>query len=267
MTVLRYRVESGIAWLAMNNPPLNALSHALRSGILAALERALADPKVHAIVLSGSERAFSSGADIKEFADGRFYADPYLPALIDAIEAASKPVIAAISGACMGGGFELALGCHYRVALADAKIAFPEVKLGLIPGAGGTQRLPRLVGLEGALNMIVSGATVPASLFKGSALFDVIASGPLPAAARDFARKLVEEGEPVRRVCDLSVKHPQAEAFIQFARTSVGAVSRGFSAPLRAVEAVAASVSQPYAKGIATEQKIFRELLPGDESQ
>src|SRR4051812_17285625 len=175
MTILRYKVDAGIAWLTMNNPPLNALSHELRSGILTALDRALADAKVRAIVISGSERAFSSGADIKEFAGSAFYADPFLPALIDAIEAASKPVIAAISGACMGGGLELALGCHHRVALADAKIAFPEVKLGLIPGAGGTQRFPRLVGLEGALNLIVSGATVPASMFKGSPLFDVLA--------------------------------------------------------------------------------------------
>src|SRR5262245_41601634 len=208
MTVLRYRVESGIAWLAMNNPPLNALSHALRSGILAALDRALADPKVHAIVLIGSERAFSSGADIKEFADGTFYADPFLPAVCDALEAAHKPVIAAISGACMGGGLELALGCHYRVAQADAKIAFPEVKLGLIPGAGGTQRFPRLVGLETALNLMVSGATVPASSFKGSALFDVITPDAPAAAARDFALKL-PKANAVRRVRDLPVKHPQ----------------------------------------------------------
>ena len=114
----------------MDNPPLNALSHALRQALLAALDRALADAKVRAIVIAGSERAFSSGADIKEFAGGAFYADPFLPALVDAIEAAHKPVIAAISGACMGGGLELALGCHYRVARADAKIAFPEVKLG-----------------------------------------------------------------------------------------------------------------------------------------
>jgi 3-hydroxyacyl-CoA dehydrogenase len=142
MTVVRYKGDKGVAWIAMNNPPLNALSHALRSGIVTALDRAVADSKVRAVVIIGNERAFSSGADIKEFAGGTFYAEPFLPAVVDAIEAASKPVIAAIHGACMGGGLELALGCHYRVALADAKIAFPEVKLGLIPGAGGTQRFP-----------------------------------------------------------------------------------------------------------------------------
>src|SRR5687767_13770171 len=205
MTVVRYKADKGIAWLTMQNPPLNALSHALRSGIVNALDRALADSKVRVVVIIGSERAFSSGADIKEFAGGAFYAEPFLPAVVDTIECAGKPVIAAISGACMGGGLELALGCHYRVALADAKIAFPEVKLGLIPGAGGTQRFPRLVGLEGALNMIVSGSTVPASAFKGTGLFDAITDGPLDVAVREFAQKLGKQGNAVRRVRDLPV--------------------------------------------------------------
>ncbi len=275
MTVLRYKVDSGIAWLTMNNPPLNALSHALRAGLVAGLDRALADAKVRAIVICGSERAFSSGADIKEFAGGTFYADPYLPAVVDAVEAATKPVIAAVSGACMGGGLELALGCHYRVARGDAKIAFPEVKLGLIPGAQGTQRFPRLVGLETAVNMMVSGATVPASAFAGSALFDAMvdtkvaakAGDSLAAAAAEFARKLAQQGHPIRRVRDLSVKHPQAEAFLQFARTSVATVARGLAAPGRALEALGAAVSQSFADGVASERKIFAELMASEESQ
>jgi 3-hydroxyacyl-CoA dehydrogenase len=267
MTVLRYKVADGVAWLTMNNPPLNALSHELRSGILAGLDKALSDKKVRAIVLTGSERAFSSGADIKEFSGGAFYADPFLPAVVDALESANKPVIAAISGACMGGGLELALACHYRVARADAKIAFPEVKLGLIPGAGGTQRFPRLVGLEAALNMIVSGATVPAATFKGSALFDAIAADSLADATHDFLKKLGQQGNKVRRVRDLPAKHPQAEAFLQFARTSVAAVSRGLAAPLRAVEAVGASVASSFIAGSAAEQKIFAELMVSAESQ
>jgi len=266
MTVLRYKTEAGNAWLTLDNPPLNALSHELRAALLKGLDRALADPKVKAIVLAGSERAFSSGADIKEFAGGTFYADPFLPAVCDALEASPKPVIAAISGACMGGGLELALGCHYRVAHADAKIAFPEVKLGLIPGAGGTQRFPRLVGLETALNMIVSGATVPAATFKGSLLFDVVTAGSVGDAAREFVAKLAKQGYPVRRVRDIPVRHPQAEAFLQFARTSVAAVARGFAAPLRALEAVGASLTG-YSPGIATEQKIFSELMVSPESQ
>jgi 3-hydroxyacyl-CoA dehydrogenase len=265
MTVVRYKVEKGIAWLAMNNPPLNALSHSLRAGIVSALERALADAKVRAVILIGVERAFSSGADIKEFSGGAFYAAPFLPAVVSFVEAASKPVIAAISGACMGGGLELALGCHYRVARADAKIAFPEVKLGLIPGAGGSQRFPRLVGLEAAVNMIVSGATVPASTFKGTALFDAIAKDSLEKAARDFALTVV--GKPIRRVRDLPCRHPQAEAFLQFAKTSVAAVSRGLTAPMRALEAVGAAVTQKFDAGLATEQKLFAELMVSEESK
>jgi 3-hydroxyacyl-CoA dehydrogenase len=267
MKEIAYRVEGGVAWLVMNNPPLNALSHALRRALLQSLDRALADAKVKAIVLMGQERAFSSGADIKEFSGAAFYAEPFLPAVCDAFEAATKPVVAAIGGACMGGGLELALGCHYRVALADAKIAFPEVKLGLIPGAGGTQRFPRLVGLESALNMIVSGATLPAAAFKGTALFDVITTGSLKDAARDFTRQLATQGNAVRRVRDMPVKHPQAEAFLQFTRTSVSAVARGMAAPLRAVEAVGAAVGQNFDAGIASEQKIFGELMVSPESK
>jgi 3-hydroxyacyl-CoA dehydrogenase len=267
MTVVRYQAEKGIAWLAMNNPPLNALAHELRAGLVNALDRALADPKVRAIVIIGSERAFSSGADIKEFAGGAFYAEPFLPAVVDTIERADKPVIAAIGGACMGGGLELALGCHYRVALGGAKIAFPEVKLGLIPGAGGTQRLPRLVGLEIALNMIVSGATMPASAFKGTALFDEIVEASLDTAARDFAARIIKDARPIRRVRDVPCTHPQAEAFIQFAKTGVASVSRGLAAPVRAIEAIAAAVTQKFDAGIATERKEFGELMASEESK
>jgi 3-hydroxyacyl-CoA dehydrogenase len=267
MTALRYKVDKGIAWLAMNNPPLNALSHELRRAVVEGLDRAVADRKVRAVVLIGNERAFSSGADIKEFSGTAFYAEPFLPAVCDALEAAPKPVIAAINGACMGGGLELALGCHYRVALADAKISFPEVKLGLIPGAGGTQRFPRLVGLESALNMIVSGATLPAAALKDSALFDAIVKEDLKGAASAFVAKLLADGKGARRVRDLPATHPQAEAFLQFAKTGVMSVSRGLSAPVRAIEAVGAAVTQKFDAGIATEQKIFGELMVSDESK
>ncbi|HEU4778344.1 MAG TPA: 3-hydroxyacyl-CoA dehydrogenase NAD-binding domain-containing protein, partial [Steroidobacteraceae bacterium] len=267
MTVVRYKLQQGIAWLAMNNPPLNALSHALRSGLGTALDRALANTKVRAVVIIGNERAFSSGADIKEFAGDAFYAEPFLPAVVDIVETADKPVVAAIGGACMGGGLELALACHYRVALANARIAFPEVKLGLIPGAGGTQRFPRLVGLEAAVNMIVSGATVPASTFNGTALFDVLTSESLDIAARNFALKLIKDASPIRRVRDLPCKHPQAEAFLQFAKTAVASVSRGLAAPTRALEAVGAAITQKFAAGIDTEQKVFGELMVSQESK
>jgi 3-hydroxyacyl-CoA dehydrogenase len=264
--MLKYKVDKGIAWLAMNNPPLNALSHDLRQGVVAGIDRAVADAKVRAIVLIGNERAFSSGADIKEFSGGAFYAEPFLPTVCDIVESAPKPVIAAIQGACMGGGLELALGCHYRVALADAKISFPEVKLGLIPGAGGTQRFPRLAGLETAINLIVSGATLPAAALKDTQLFDVIARDDLAGAARTFAEKLLKEGKGPRRARDLPVKHPQGEAFLQFAKTSVSAVSRGLAAPLRAIETVGAALTQKFDAGLATEQKIFSELMVSEES-
>ena len=267
MTAISIKIDQGIAWLAMNNPPLNALSHELRAAIVMAIDRAVAMPKVRAIVLIGNDRAFSSGADIKEFGGNAFYAEPFLPAVCDAVEAAPKPVIAAIGGACMGGGLELALGCHYRVALADAKIAFPEVKLGLIPGAGGTQRFPRLVGLETAVNMMVSGAVVPASTFKGSPLFDVIVTENLREAARDFALQLIKEDKPPRRARDLPVKHPHGEAFLQFAKTAVASVSRGMAAPARALEAIGAALNGKYDAGIATEQKIFSELMVSEESR
>jgi 3-hydroxyacyl-CoA dehydrogenase len=267
MTVLRYKADKGVAWLAMDNPPLNALSHEVRAAIVVSIDRAVADPKVRAIVLIGNERAFSSGADIKEFSGGAFYAEPFLPAVCDAIEAAPKPVVAAINGACMGGGLELALGCHYRVALADAKISFPEVKLGLIPGAGGTQRFPRLVGLEAALNMIVSGATLPAAALKDSALFDAVVKEDLRGAVREFVEKLLAGKKGARRVREMSVQHPQGEAFLQFARTAVAGVSRGLAAPGRAIEAVGAALTQKYDAGIATEQKIFSELMVSDESK
>jgi 3-hydroxyacyl-CoA dehydrogenase len=267
MTVVNFKIEQGIAWLAMNNPPLNALSHELRSGIVAGIDRAVADKKVRAIVLIGNDRAFSSGADIKEFAGGAFYAEPFLPAVCDAVEAAPKPVIAAIGGACMGGGLELALGCHYRVALADAKIAFPEVKLGLIPGAGGTQRFPRLVGLETAVNLVVSGSVVPASMFKGPPLFDLLVTEKLRDAARDLALRVIKEGKPPRRSRDLAVTHPQAEAFLQFAKTAVASASRGLAAPARAIEAIGAALSGKYDEGRAVEQKIFAELMVSEESR
>lgn len=266
MNMVRYRIEKDIAWLAMNNPPLNALSHGLRSGLVAALDRALEAKAVRAIIITGSERAFSSGADIKEFSGGAFYAEPFLPAVVEIVEASSKPVIAAIAGACMGGGLELALGCHHRVALADAKIAFPEVKLGLIPGAGGTQRLPRLVGLETAVNLIVSGATMPAAAFTGSKLFDVVVTAQLADAARTLARKLIAENKPIRRVREIPPMHPQSEAFLQFARAGVATVSRGLNAPARALEAIGAAFTQKFDAGLATERKIFGELIVSEES-
>ena len=160
MSATRYQLEGEIAVITLDNPPVNGLGYALRRGISQDLERAQDDARVRAIVLIGTAQGFSGGADIKEFGTALSSAAPDLRALVSGLEESGKPVIAAVGGLAMGGGLELALGCHYRVAAPEARIALPEVKLGLLPGAGGTQRLPRLVGLEQALNMIVSGTTL-----------------------------------------------------------------------------------------------------------
>ena len=267
MSTAHYAVSGETAVITLDNPPVNGLGHELRSGIVAGLERALADARVQAVVLIGSAKAFSGGADIREFNTPKMTAEPNLHSVIRAIEASTKPVVAAISGNCMGGGLELALGCHFRVGSPGAQIALPEVKLGLLPGAGGTQRLPRLIGLEHALNMIVSGAPVPSEMFKGSPLFDDFVTGDLLAGAVAFAQKVVAERRPLKLVRDLKVRHLNVEAYIHFARTSVGAMAGPFPAPLKCVEAVKASATMEFDAGLARERELFGELIMTPESR
>jgi 3-hydroxyacyl-CoA dehydrogenase len=267
MNSTRYDLRGTTAVITNDYPPINGLGAALRSGLMAALDRALADPAVTSIVVTGTARAFSGGADVKEFGTPKAMMDPRLPDLIAAFENAPKPVVAAISGVCMGGGLELALGAHARVAQADAQIALPEVKLGLIPGAGGTQRLPRVIGLEAALNMIVSGSTVPAAKLKGTALLDEVTDAdPVPAAVA-LADKMAASGAPLKRIRDLKVKDPQADAFLQFARNTVGAAAKHFPAPLKCVEAVAMSVSKPFDEALRLEREMFLGLMNTPESR
>src|SRR5580698_467306 len=168
MSSLNFEVSDAVAVLRLDNPPVNILGHDLLRSIVAALAGAEDDPALRAVVIIGSGKGFSGGADIREFGTPKSFAPPNLLMVLRAVEECVKPVIAALDGVCMGGGFELALACHYRVASADAQIALPEVKLGLLPGAGGTQRLPRVIGVEQALNMIVSGNAVPSEKFAGS---------------------------------------------------------------------------------------------------
>jgi 3-hydroxyacyl-CoA dehydrogenase len=267
MSSTRYDVRGRTAVITLDYPPINGLGAALRTDLLAALDRALADNDVKAVVVTGTERAFSGGADIKEFGTANASREPRLPVLISAFEDSPKPVVAAIAGVCMGGGLELALGAHFRVAKADAQIALPEVKLGLLPGAGGTQRLPRAIGLEAALNMIVSGATVPAAKLKGTALFDEVTEGDPVAAALALAEKAVAEKMPLKRLRDLKVKDPQADAFLQFARNNVGAAAGPYPAPLKCVEAVAASASKPFDEGLRLEREAFVSLMASPESR
>ncbi len=239
----------------------------MRTAIAAGLDRATSDPEVDAVVIIGAGKAFSGGADIREFNTPASSAEPTLATLIRIAEESRKPLVAAIGGICMGGGLELALGCHFRVATSDAQIALPEVKLGLLPGAGGTQRLPRIAGVETALNMIVSGVPVPARELASTALFDEIVSGSLLDGALAFASKVMAEKRPLKRVRDIVIDYPNAEAFFQFARNSIAPMAKGLPAPLKCVNAVAVAVSKPFAEGLSFERAQFMELMQTPESR
>ena len=262
-----YQVHGEVAVITLDNPPVNGLGHALRSSIVAGIDRAQADPALKAIVITGAGNAFSGGADIREFNTPLASAEPTLHTLIRTVEASPKPVIAAINGTCMGGGLELSLGCHFRLAAPGAQIALPEVKLGLIPGAGGTQRLPRAVGVETALNMIVSGNPVPAGQLKATALFDEMVTGNFLEEALAFARKVVAENRALKRLRDVKIDFPDAEGFFQFARNTVGAVAKNLPAPLKCVDAVSASVSKSFDEGLRHERELFMQLIQSSESK
>ncbi len=253
--------------ITLDNPPVNGLGYELRSELVAGIDRALADPAVNAIVLIGAGKVFSGGADIREFNTPKAMAEPTLRTVIRVVEGAGKPVIAAIGGVCMGGGLELSLGCHFRVVTPGSQIALPEVKLGILPGAGGTQRLPRAIGVETALNMIVSGAPVASEKLAGTALFDAVIEGDLLDGALAFAQRVVAEQIPLKRVRDIKILLPDAEAFFQFARNSVGALAKNFPAPLKCVDAVAAAVSKPFDEGLRFERELFMQLVQTPESR
>ena len=268
MSSTSYALSGGTAVITLNNPPVNGLSLELRSGILADFDKASADPAVTAIVLIGSEKVFSGGADIKEFGSPKAFAEPNLPSLIAILENSKKPLIAAIGGSCMGGGLELALAAHFRIALASAQIALPEVKLGLLPGAGGTQRLPRLIGVEYAANIIAKGDPVPAMLFKGTPLFDEVVDDGLLEKALAFAEKVVTEKRPMKRVRDTRIKYPNHELFLHFARTMVKGMAGPFPAPIKCLDAVSAAVtSKSFDEGLAFEREAFQQLMMTSESR
>jgi len=264
--VLGYEVRGAVAVLTLANPPVNSLGLELRRAVVEALGRAQDDAQVKAIVVIGSGKGFSGGADIREFGTPKAYASPNLHQVLRSLEDCGKPVVAALDGVCMGGGLEFALACHYRVATADAQLGLPEVKLGLLPGAGGTQRLPRVVGVERALNMIVSGNPVRAAELRGTALLDAIASGDLLEAALELAQRLIGQGQGPKRVRDLKIQMPDADAFLQFARTTVKAVAGPYPAPPACVEAVAAAVKGPFEAGMARERELFVTLMASPES-
>jgi len=264
---VRYELRDCVAVIALDNPPVNGLGHAMRTGVVEAIERANADAVVAAIVLIGAGKLFSGGADIREFNTPKSTAEPTLAAVIRTVEASGKPVVAAIAGTCMGGGLELALGCHWRVATPEAAIALPEVKLGILPGAGGTQRLPRVVGVETALQMIVSGASLTAGELRGTRLFDAIIDGELLAGALAFAQRIVAEKRPGTRVRDIEVVCPDAPRIFGAAREKAARESRNYSAPHKCIDAVEAAVNMPFDQGLAFERKIFLDLVQTPESR
>jgi len=257
-----------VAVLTVDNPPVNALSQHVRQGLRDGVKQAAADAEAVAIVLVCAGRTFIAGADITEF--GKPLAEPGLHEVLDLIEGAPKPVVAAIHGTALGGGLEVALACHYRVAVKTARLGLPEVKLGLLPGAGGTQRLPRVVGVEKALAMIVGGDPIGASEALKDGLVDEIVDGDLTTAAMAFAEKIVAERRPLKKIRDLDEKLAPArgkpEAFASF-RKSVARQTRGFRAPERCIQCVEAAVNLPFDRGIERERELFFEVLSSPESK
>jgi 3-hydroxyacyl-CoA dehydrogenase len=264
-----YEVRGPVAVITLDNPPVNGLGHDTRKGITDGLDKAVADPAVKAVVITGAGKAFSGGADIKEFGSPKALAEPNLLSVILALEGSSKPIVAAIHGVCMGGGLELALGCHYRVAQTGTQVALPEVKLGLVPGAGGTQRLPRVLGVENALNMIVSGEPVAAELLAkapGQKLFDKVVDADVVGAAIALAREKADL-RPLPLVRHLKAEHRNAQAYLQFARNTVGAMSRNFPAPLKCIDAIEAALTKKFDDGMRYERELFTALMFTPESK
>jgi 3-hydroxyacyl-CoA dehydrogenase len=259
--------QNEIALLKIDNPPVNALGINVRKGIADGVQKAEEDKSVKAIMIVCQGRTFFAGADIREF--GKPPEEPILTQMLDVIEACTKPVIAAIHGTAFGGGLETALTCHYRVAVPSAKLGLPEVKLGLLPGAGGTQRLPRLVGPEKALEMITSGDPVGAREALQIGLIDQIMEGDLVQGAIAFAEKVIADDSPLRKVSEMNEKVEAArgkpEIFGDF-RKSIARKARGFEAPEACIKAVEASVNMPFDKGMSYERNLFVKLLLGSQS-
>jgi 3-hydroxyacyl-CoA dehydrogenase len=268
-----YKAHGDVAVITLNNPPVNGLGLATRAAFVAALAKAQLDGKIKAIVVTGAGKAFSGGADIKEFGSPKSLQEPNLHSLILACENSPKVVVAAVHTTCMGGGLELALGCHYRVMAPGCNVALPEVKLGLIPGAGGTQRLPRV---EAALNMIVSGEPVKSemlAMLPGQKLIDKMAKSPeslideAMAMAREKADAHAKDKSQLPLVRNLPCKHPLGDAYFQFARNMVKGMSKNYPAPAKCVDAVEAATKNKFDAGMAIERETFINLMWTPESR
>ena len=261
MAEARIERAGEIAVVVLDHPPVNALSHALRASLAVRLAEAMGDDAVKAVVIACAGRTFVAGADINELGQKR--AEPLTSTLAASLDAAPKPVIAAIHGTALGGGLELAMGCHWRVASPEARFGQPEVKLGIIPGAGGTQRLPRAIGAPKALDMITTGDPIGAAEALKLGLIDEVAAGDLRAGAIAFARRVLAEKRPLRRLRDLPAKDATPELFAR-ARAEIAKKSRGFVAPVKAVDAVEAA-SLPFDQGMTREHAVFAELQGGPQ--
>lgn len=260
-----YSVQDGIAEALIDNPPVNATSASVRQGLAEAIRAMEADPSVKALVVRCAGKTFIAGADIKEF--GKPMADPGLPEVMAMMDRASKPIIAAVHGTVLGGGFEVALACHYRIADKDTRFGFPEVKLGLMPGGGGTQRTPRLAGLAAALPLLTEGNQIGADKALASNLIDAIAQGgDLAAEARAFAGQLAAQGKGPRSAAALPMPADDPALFEE-TRKTLARKMRGQTAPLRALEAVRLGYELPFDEAVKRELAIFRECMAGPQSK
>ena len=264
--LVQYERRGSIGVITVNNPPVNALSQGVRQGLSDALAKGNADAGAKALVLIGGGRTFIAGADIREF--GKPPMPPDLNAVIAQYEGSPKIVVAAVHGTALGGGLEVAFGCHYRCAVAGGQVGFPEVKLGLLPGAGGTQRLPRLTGVEAALPLIVAGDPIPAAKAQALGIVDEVVPGDLLEGACAFAERLVAEGKPLRKIRDLQdkVRGTNPAVFAEF-RKGLERTARGFFAPFRCVDAVEAAATLPFDEGLKRERELFAQCMQSTQSK
>ena len=266
--LVRYALDGIVAVISVNNPPVNALGIAVRTGLRDCIQRAAEDPGAAAVVIHCEGRTFFAGADISEF--GKPPVSPILREVHELIENCPKPVIAAIHGTALGGGLETALACHYRVAVPDAKVGLPEVKLGILPGAGGTQRLPRLIGVEKAIEMICTGEPIGARQANEMGVIDAVVEGDLRASAIDFARRAVAEGRPLIKVRDRSrlvTEAARRPELFHSAREHYARTRRNFIAPQHCISAIQAATEMAFDGGMRRERELFTELLNSNQSK
>jgi len=261
--VVSYERDGDVGVITVDNPPVNALGHAVRQGIVDALDKGIADDGAKALLIMGGGRTFPAGADIREF--GKPPQEPGLPDVVQTLEDSEKLLVAAVHGTALGGGMEITLGCDYRVALDSAKMGLPEVNLGLLPGAGGTQRLPRLIGAKAAMQAIVEGKPMKAAQLEKMGVVDKVVSGDLKAEAIAYVEQLIADDAPRRKVSELAVEKESENVFSEFEQ-SIARKKRGFLAPFHCIKAVQAATELDFTAGMKRERELFTELLNSPES-